>query len=198
MRLLGLKSVREPDQWFSRGLSEKDMLALKDMKPPDEEYEAAEKMYQEEEEDDEERREEIDRLTMARNARIKPQLLRNLNHLGANPKPDADVYRIVMKIGMINFEAGSREFLEWSVRMVKDIGEPVRPILRDVWMRMPIEARRQGERKLREVAAKPEEIRKVRERIKLFREIKRKPLGLVDVTGRELTLNGETNREPAK
>ncbi len=197
MRLLGLKSVEELDQWFNRDLSPEELLSLNQMKPPDEALDLAMKEA-EEEEDEAERQEEIDQLTMERNARIKPQLLRRLCHLRANPKSDPEVYRVVVKIGMINFEDGAREFLKWSGLMAEDIGEPVRPILRDVWMRLPIEARREGERKLRDVAAKPEEIRKARERIKLFNEIERKSRGLVDATGREVELGGEGNARALK
>lgn len=116
----------------------------------------------------------------------------------ANPIFDPELWSDALYVGAYYFEGGVREFLRWSDLVVKDLGERVRPILRDLWMRMPIEARRQGERKLRDIGAKPEEIRKVRERIRLFSEIERKAFPLLDASGKEVNLAGEREGTPVR
>ena len=94
------------------------------------------------------------------------------------------------KLGAFHFEAGAREFIRWSDNMVSDIGDWIRPHLRDVWTRLPIIAREEAQRKI-QAGTPPAIAEKLRARARLFSEIERKPLGLVDISGKEVETSGK-------
>ena len=106
-------------------------------------------------------------------------------NLHADPALISDV----IKLGIFHFEAGAREFLKWSDLMISDIGARVRPHLREVWMRMPVVAREEAQKKIK--AWTPlAEAQKIRERADIFSGFEKKPLGLIDASGKEVGLGG--------
>jgi transitional endoplasmic reticulum ATPase len=105
---------------------------------------------------------------------------------GLRPRLDPELFSDVSRIGVFHFEAGAREFLRWSDRMAEDLGEWVRPHLREVWTRMPVIAREEAQRSIK-ATTPPDEARKIKAAADLFNGIENEPLGLVDVSGREVT-----------
>jgi len=63
----------------------------------------------------------------------KAAVTKSLSTLSANPMANPALVANMAKIGTYHLEAGTRVFADWSARMVADLGEKVRPHLKDLW-----------------------------------------------------------------
>lgn len=57
----------------------------------------------------------------------------NLNTLNSNPFANPKIYKAYLTIGSYYFGKGITKFNAWSKEMLKDLGEVVRPKLRELW-----------------------------------------------------------------
>lgn len=117
--------------------------------------------------------------------KAKLEISRTISELGANPFANPKVIADAVKIGTYHLEAGSRLFADWSVRMVSDLGENVKPHLGDMWKKI------NEDKKLR-TALKAQKTRLARETETLTGKLE--TLDLTRPERRKLKLDKEAKR----